>query len=82
MVQETEARMKYFKASQPVPGKGDALVFYECSDEEKVLRQLTFIPATGESEAIPDPIVKKLYRKELLSESSGEEFERHWKQST
>lgn len=70
--------MRYFKASQPVPGKGDAFVLYECSDDEKVLRQLTFIPATGEAQRVPDPIVKKLYRRDLLVDSNQEEFETYW----
>lgn len=73
--------MLYFKASQPIPGKGDALVFYECTDEEKILRQLTVIPATGEMERVPKPIVKRLYRPELLSKSSQEEFEKYWNEA-
>ncbi|MCP4642879.1 MAG: hypothetical protein GY851_20695 [bacterium] len=70
--------MKYFKASQPVPGKGDAWVYYECTDEEAVVRQLTVIPATGESERISDPVVKKLYRREMLQEATEQEFQGHW----
>jgi len=68
----------YFKTSQPVPGKGDAWMFYECSDEHKVLRYVTYISDTGETQCVTDPVVKKLYRPELLQESSAEEFERHW----
>lgn len=70
--------MKYYKASQPIPGKGNAFVYYECSDDQAIVRQLTFIPATGELERVPDPIVKKLYRPEVLEESSKEEFEEYW----
>ncbi len=73
--------MLYFKASQPIPGKGDALVFYECSDDQKIVRQLTVIPATGEFERVPKPIVKRLYRPELLSSASQEEFEAYWNQA-
>lgn len=71
--------MKYFKASQPVPGKGNALVLYEVNDEERIERQLTVIPATGEMEQVPDPVVKKLYRPELLEPATAEEFEENWK---
>jgi hypothetical protein len=70
--------MLYFKTSQPIPGKGDALVFYECDDDQTVVRQLTYIEATGEIDRVPDPIVKRLYRPEILRESSQEEFQQHW----
>jgi len=68
----------YFMASQPIPGKGDALTYYECTDDKKVVRQLTHIPATGEVERIPDPIVKTLIRPDVLSEASQEVFEQLW----
>lgn len=70
--------MLYFRASQPVPGKGDALVFYECNDDKTVRRFVTHIPATGETERVADPIVKRLYRPELLAPATQEEFEKHW----
>lgn len=70
--------MKYFKTSQPVPGKGDAWMYYECTDEGKVLRYVTNIPATGETEHNSNPVVKKLYRPELLMESSMQEFMEYW----
>jgi hypothetical protein len=68
----------YFKTSQPIPGKGDAWMFYECSDDRRIVRYVTHIPATGETERVSDPVVKKLYRPEMLSESSLEEFDRYW----
>jgi len=68
----------YYKTSQPIPGKGDAWMYYECDDEETVVRYVTVIPATGEVEWVPDPVVKKLYRPDLLQDSSQEEFEEHW----
>ena len=71
--------MIYFKASQPIPGKGDALTYYECTDDKKVVRQLTHIPATGDVERIPDPIVRTLIRPDMLSEASREVFERLWR---
>ncbi len=73
--------MLYFKASQPVPGKGDAWVYYEARDDHSIVRQLTHIPATGEYQQTPDPVVKKLYRPELLQRATQEEFEQLWLQS-
>lgn len=73
--------MLYFKASQPVPGKGNAWVFYEARDDHSIIRQLTHIPETGEYRQVADPVVKKLYRPELLQESTQEEFEQLWLQS-
>jgi hypothetical protein len=70
--------MIYYKTSQPIPGKGDAWMYYECTDEKKVVRYVTHIPATDETERVPDPVVKKLYRPELLLDASQEEFEEHW----
>jgi len=43
-----------------------------------VQRQLTHIPATREITRVPDPVVTKLYRKELLQNSSQEEFFQLW----
>lgn len=70
--------MQYFKTSQPVPGKGDAWMYYECDDAGTVLRYVTVIPATGETERNSNPVVKKLYRPETLTETSAEEFANHW----
>ncbi|NIA16198.1 MAG: hypothetical protein GWP08_19215 [Nitrospiraceae bacterium] len=53
-------------------------MFYECTDEKSVVRYVTFVPATGEVEHVADPVVKKLYRPELLTDSTQEEFEQHW----
>jgi hypothetical protein len=70
--------MLYFKSAQPVPGKGQAWTFYECDDSRTVLRTLTFIPGTGEVSRVPDPIVKFLYRPELLHDAEAEEFLELW----
>jgi hypothetical protein len=70
--------MKYFKTAQFVPGKGDAWTYYEVDDNGTVLRQLTHIPTTDEKTRIPDPIVKKLYRPELLEDAAEEEFTSLW----
>ena len=72
--------MLYFRTSQFVPGKGDAWTYYECDDSQKVLRQLTHIPETGEITRVPDPIVTCLYRPELLVPASGEEFISLWQE--
>jgi hypothetical protein len=70
--------MQYFKTAQFVPGKGDAWMFYECDDAQKVLRTLTHIPMTGELSKVPDPIVKRLIRPDLLQDATGEEFLALW----
>lgn len=70
--------MKYFKTSQIVPGKGNAWMYYECDDAEKVLRTLTHIPDTGEITRVPDPIVKRLIRPEILQDATAEEFLSRW----
>ncbi len=70
--------MYYFKTAQYVPGKGDAWTFYECDDNQTVLRQLTHVPETGELSKTPDPIVKKLMRPEMLQEAGAEEFLALW----
>jgi hypothetical protein len=70
--------MKYFKASQPVPNKGDAETFYECDDDQTVLRYVTVITVTGETERVADPVVKRLYRPELLVDATAEEFLSRW----
>ncbi|HOK09461.1 MAG TPA: hypothetical protein PLT82_07705 [Candidatus Hydrogenedens sp.] len=70
--------MKYFKISQFVPGKGDAWTYYECDDDGTILRQLTYIPTTNEINKVSDPIVKKLYRPDLLTLTEQEEFISLW----
>jgi hypothetical protein len=70
--------MQYFKTSQPVPGKGDAFIYYECDDNQTIQRYVTFLPATGETERNSDPLVKKLYRPEVLMKSDPDEFLKYW----
>ncbi len=72
--------MLYFKTSQPIPGKGDAWMYYECTDEKRIVRYVTHIPETGETECVPDPVVKKLYRPEMLMDSTKDEFDTYWSQ--
>lgn len=73
--------MVYYKTSQPIPGKGNATIYYECDDAKTVLRYVTHIDGTGEIERVEDPVVKKLYRPETLLEASQKEFERYWNQN-
>lgn len=70
--------MKYYKVAQFVPGKGYAWTYYECNDEGTIIRQLTYIPDTKEITKVPDPIVKFLYRPEMLEQASQEEFLSLW----
>lgn len=70
--------MIYLKTSQPVPGKGDAWMYYECNDDQTVRRYLTYIPATGEIDTVAKPFIKKLQRPEMLMPASQEEFSRLW----
>ena len=71
--------MVYYKTSQPIPGKGNAWTFYECDEAQRIVRFVTHVAATGETQCVGDPVVKKLYRPESLSESSQEEFNRYWR---
>ena len=73
--------MQYFKTSQFVPGKGNAWMYYECDDAQKVLRTLTHIPDTGEITRVPDPIVKRLIRPEILQDAEATEFTTLWAES-
>ena len=70
--------MLYYKVSQPVPGKGDAWVYYECDDTFSIQRQMTYIPATGEIDCVPDPLVKRMTNMAYMESSSIEEFEQYW----
>ncbi len=70
--------MLYYKTSQPVPGKGEAWVFYECDDTFAIQRHMTYTPATGELECVADPLVKKMTDMWAMQSSSAEEFEELW----
>ncbi len=70
--------MLYFKASQYVPGKGDAWMYYECNDDKSVRRYMTYIPGTRELDKVPNPFIKKLQRPEDLESATEEEFFRLW----
>lgn len=73
-----ELPMLYYKTSQIVPGKGNAWMYYECDDNKAVLRTLTHIPEAGETTRVPDPIVKRLIRPEILQDATSEEFLSLW----
>jgi len=70
--------MLYFKASQYVPGKGDAWMYYECNDDKSVRRYMTHIPGTQELDKVPNPFIKKLQRPDDLHPATEEEFFRLW----
>ena len=70
--------MIYFKASQYVPGKGDAWMYYECNDDKTVRRYMTHIPGTRELDKVPNPFIKKLQRPEDLEPATQEDFFRLW----
>ena len=70
--------MKYFKAAQPVPGKGMAFTLYELNDKDEVVRIETHIPETGEITLYPKPKMKSLFQPERLDASNAEEFNYIW----
>ncbi len=70
--------MKYFKIAQFIPAKGQAWMYSEVDDNQKVLRTLTHIPSTNETERIPDPVVKMLFMPERLSPATEQEFLELW----
>lgn len=70
--------MQYFKSAMFIPAKGQAYTYSEATDEDRVLRSLTFIPSTGEISRIPDPVVKVLFMKERLAACPAEEFLDLW----
>jgi hybrid cluster-associated redox disulfide protein len=61
-----------------VPGKGDALMFYECNDDQTVRRYFTYIPETNEIDKVAKPFIKKLQRPEALMPATEEEFFHYW----
>ncbi len=70
--------MKYLKTSQFVPGKGEALMIYECEDDSTIRRFVTYITGTGEATCNAKPVVRRLYRPEMCQPATAEEFERLW----
>lgn len=70
--------MRYHKVAQAIPGKGDAWMYSESDEKGAVLRTLTYVPATGELERIPDPVIKFLFRPEALQEVPAAEFLELW----
>ena len=68
----------YYKVSQPVPGKGDAWVYYECNEAFEIQRQMTHIPATGEIVCVQDPVVKKMTNMAYMTQTDEDEFTLYW----
>ena len=72
--------MRYLKGAQFVPNKGEAWMVYELDDQMTIQRFLTHIPNTGELTKVDKSPIKKLFRPELLQESSEQEFMQLWNQ--
>ena len=70
----------YWKTSQPVPGKGEAWVYYECDEKFSILRHLTHFPLTGEVECVAKPLVKKMTDMYLMQKADEEEFRKYHEQ--
>jgi hypothetical protein len=70
--------VRYFKTAQFVPGKGQAWMYSEADENNRVQRTLTHIPTTNEIERIPDPVVKMLFMPERLMPATEEEFKALW----
>lgn len=71
--------MKYYKAAQFVPDKGNAWMLYECEDDLRVKRFVTHIPETGEVDRNEKPVIKRLFRPESLEEIDADEFNEIWR---
>lgn len=70
--------MKYMKTSQFVPEKGEAVMIYECQDDDTIVRYVTYLTGTGETTRNAKPVVKRLYRPEICQPSTAEEFQQLW----
>ena len=70
--------MKYLKGAQFVPEKGNAWMYYECEDDYRVRRFVTYIPDTKEVQCNEKPVIKRLFRPEMLEEVNAEEFNQIW----
>ncbi|MBE7559636.1 hypothetical protein HS125_12055 [bacterium] len=70
--------MKYLKTTQIVPGKGYAWLYYELEDDYTIRRYVQHLPETGEATRNEKPPRMKLFRPQLATESSSEEFEKYW----
>ncbi len=58
--------------------KGEAWMYYECEDDLTVNRVVTHIPMTGESTLTPDPVIRVLFRPEMMLPSAQAEFDKYW----
>ncbi|MBI5369071.1 MAG: hypothetical protein HZA54_18695 [Planctomycetes bacterium] len=70
--------MRYYKSAQFIPGKGEAWTYYECTDNQLIQRYVTHIPTTSEVEKVPEPVIKTLFRPDLLVPIDEPEFLAHW----
>lgn len=67
----------YYKTSQFIPTKGESFSFYECDEDFKVSRFITYIPETEEIEKIKVDWSMEL-RQDGAEEIEKEEFMEHW----
>jgi hybrid cluster-associated redox disulfide protein len=70
--------MLYFRSSQLIPGKGEAITYYQCKDANTIVRSVRLIPATGEIQRIEKPDTNNLYNSGVLIDAKKEEFEKYW----
>ena len=70
--------MPCFKTSQFVPGKGSSWTYYDAKEDGSLLRMMTHLPETGETTRYPNPVVKRLFRPEMLEPAAAAEFEALW----
>lgn len=68
----------YWKTSQPVPGKGEAWVYYECDEKFSILRHFTYFPMTGEVQCVANPLVRKMTDMYLMEKADADEFMALW----
>jgi hypothetical protein len=72
--------VKYFRTRSPqiVPGKGFAVMHYECDDALTVVRMMNHIAEASEITRYPNPLVKRLIQPDKLEETDGTEFRALW----
>lgn len=70
--------MLYFRTFQFIPMKGNATMLYETTEDYSVIRSCTYIPETKELQKFEKPVIKKLFRPEMLEEITQVEFDEIW----
>ena len=70
----------YWKTSQPVPGKGEAWVYYECDEKFNILRHFTYFPMNGEVQCVAKPLVRKMTDMYLMEKADADDFMALWEE--